>query len=267
MRCGGVLTIAAGLFWYLDMQQQPVPVLSAAPAVVSEPAPEPEPKPAQLIEAPDIAEPVPGLGEQLEMASALTTEDRSYAELLELWGLDAGTGDCNAIAAIGFSCLDQRGSMGMLRQLDRPAVLQLIDDAGATHHVLLKSLDGDLAHLSIGGVDVSHSVAEVTRYWLGQYRMLWQPPNGRALSLLPGTDDANVLWLRQSLERIDPRYASTPANSTVYNDSLEQRVREFQRDHRLEVDGYAGSQTQIIINGLLSPADTPRLKTPRLARD
>jgi general secretion pathway protein A len=262
-----VLTIAAGLFWYLEMREQPAPILSPAPALASEPEPVPEPARAEVVEAPTIAAPEPALAEQLEMAGALTTEDRSYAELLKTWGLDTDAGDCDAIRDMGFSCLDQRGSMGMLRQLDRPAVLQLVDDAGATHHVLLKSLEGDIAHLSVGGVDVSHSVAEVTRYWLGQYRMLWQPPNGRALSLYPGMDDANVLWLRQSLERIDPRYASTPENSTVYNDSLEQRVREFQRDNRLEVDGYAGSQTQIIINGLLSPADTPRLKMPRLARD
>ena len=275
-----VLTIAAGLAWYLGMLQLPAAQvlsssLSAPPAVSTELEPEsesksdsePEPPATQIVDAPETAAPQPALAEQLDMASALTTEDRSYAELLALWGLDADAGDCDAIRAIGFSCLDQRGSIGMLRQLDRPAMLQLIDDAGSTHHVLLKSLDGDLAYLSVGGVDVSHSVAEVTRYWLGQFRMLWQPPNGRALSLLPGMDDANVLWLRQSLERIDPRYASTPADSTVYNDSLEQRVREFQRDNRLDVDGYAGSQTQIIINGLLSPADTPRLKTPRLARD
>jgi hypothetical protein len=42
---------------------------------------------------------------------------------------------------------------------------------------------------------------------------------------------------------------------------------QFQRDHRLEVDGLAGQQTQIIINSLLAVVGTPRLSTPRLAQD
>jgi hypothetical protein len=44
-------------------------------------------------------------------------------------------------------------------------------------------------------------------------------------------------------------------------------VRDFQRDRRLTVDGYAGRQTQIIINTLLAPDSVPTLTTPRLASD
>jgi len=44
-------------------------------------------------------------------------------------------------------------------------------------------------------------------------------------------------------------------------------VIDFQRDHRLVVDGLAGQQTQIIINSLLGSDETPRLTTSRLARD
>jgi peptidoglycan hydrolase-like protein with peptidoglycan-binding domain len=44
-------------------------------------------------------------------------------------------------------------------------------------------------------------------------------------------------------------------------------VRRFQREHRLDVDGLAGQQTQIIINSLLAVEGTPRLSTPRLAQE
>ena len=66
---------------------------------------------------------------------------------------------------------------------------------------------------------------------------------------------------------IDERYRAEPLDSSVYDTELEQRVIAFQRDHRLDVDGLAGRQTQIIINSLLGPEDTPRLKTPMLARE
>ncbi|MDJ0916396.1 MAG: AAA family ATPase [Woeseiaceae bacterium] len=263
-----VATIAAGVFWYVNQTRPSMETILPEPVAEAVELPKPEPAPAADEPAPEVVEaPTPPLGEQLMMASALTTRARSYAELQALWGIDAEAGDCDAIRSLGFDCLEQRGSMGMLRQLDRPAVLELVDDTGQSHYVLLKALQGDQALVSIGGVEVSHSVVDVSRFWLGQYLVLWRPPNGQTISLFPGSDHINVRWLRQSLAAIDPRYASTPANSTVYNDSLEQRVREFQRDNRLQVDGFAGTLTQIIINGLLAPADTPRLTTPRLARD
>jgi hypothetical protein len=42
-------------------------------------------------------------------------------------------------------------------------------------------------------------------------------------------------------------------------------VRDFQRDHRLDIDGVAGQQTQIIINSQLAVEGTPRLSAPLLA--
>jgi general secretion pathway protein A len=55
--------------------------------------------------------------------------------------------------------------------------------------------------------------------------------------------------------------------SDIYDRSLADRVREFQRDHRLIVDGLAGRQTQIIINSLLNTDEVPRITTPMLAQD
>ena len=85
--------------------------------------------------------------------------------------------------------------------------------------------------------------------------------------MLPGTRSSNVVWLRESLAAIDSRYRTEPFDSDIYDQGLQQQVREFQRDHRLDVDGLAGQQTQIIINTLLEPDSTPRLITPRLAQE
>jgi general secretion pathway protein A len=103
--------------------------------------------------------------------------------------------------------------------------------------------------------------------WFGQYALLWKPPNGRSFALGRGATGRNVVWLRQSLSAINERYRAEPLDSDEFDATLEQRVREFQRDNRLDVDGLVGRQTQIIINSLLAADGTPRLTTPRLARD
>ena len=64
-----------------------------------------------------------------------------------------------------------------------------------------------------------------------------------------------------------PRRLQGPAVADQFDADLERIVRTFQRDHRLDVDGLAGQQTQIIINSLLAIDGTPRLTTPRLAQD
>jgi len=220
--------------------------------------------------APAEPEPYVTLDEQLTVARELTGADAALATLFEIWNLDLGaaTGPaCTHLQTIGYSCLSNRSSWSGLRQLNRPAVLELVDRSGDAHHVVLTSISGERAELSIGGVTVTHPTSAISEMWFGAYQLLWRPPNGIAISLLPGVRSPNVIWLRESLAAIDPRYRTEPINSDVYDRGLQQQVREFQRDNRLEVDGLAGQQTQIIINTLLEPDSTPRLTTPRLAQE
>lgn len=216
------------------------------------------------------AEVEPSLDEQLRLAQDLTGAESAIATLFDLWSLTypgSPQNICAHLESTGYACLSQRGSISSLRQLDRPAVLTLTDSRGVSHRVVLTSLQGDQAELSIAGVVVSHPVATVANAWFGQYLLLWKPPNGRSMALGLGVQDGNVVWLRQSLAAIDDRYRAEPTDLDVFDASLEQRVRAFQRDHRLDVDGLAGRQTQIIINSLLALDGTPRLTTPRLAQD
>jgi general secretion pathway protein A len=274
MGVAALLLVAAG-FWsfYGDRpvrQPQPAPepaMTATIPATVAAetraPAPDPEPEVT--------------FNQQLAMAQQLTTEDAAVRQLFAIWGIapDASpalsesttTAACNYAQTLGYSCLRNRSSWRGLRQLNHPAVLELVDQAGNTHHVVLTAIDGDMAELSIGGVAVSHPGSAVADMWFGNYLLLWQPPNGTAVALLPGVRDRNVVWLRQSLATIDPRYRSEPLGSDIYDQDLATHVRDFQRDQRLDVDGLAGQQTQIIINTLLAPDNSPRLTRTRLAQE
>ena len=248
-----------------------VPASQAAriePVTATAPDPDPLPEPEPATES--GTEPEATLDQQLLLAGELTRLAPTFEVLFSLWDLEFDepvTNGCDLAQSAGYACLMQRGSWSSLRQLDRPAILTLTDSRGKEHYVVLEALQGNTAQLSIAGVNVTHGFLDVTDLWFGDYILLWKPPNGETLALGRGSRGDNVVWLRESLAAIDERYRAEPLDSTIYDAELEQRVIDFQRDHRLDVDGLAGQQTQIIINSLLGPEDTPRLTTSRLARE
>ncbi|MDH3547580.1 MAG: AAA family ATPase, partial [Gammaproteobacteria bacterium] len=259
-----MLVVAAGVWFILQDRQPPAESVAAEPVAVAQLS-EPEP----VMDAP-AAESYASLDDQLAIAEQLTTAEAALTTLFGLWNIDYQRGaqsGCAQAEAAGYSCLSQRGSWSGLKLLNRPAVLTLIDADGDRHFVVLTAIEGEKAELSIGGVTVMHPIADISTMWFGQYQLLWRPPNGVSLSLGPGSRGPNVVWLRQSLAAIDDRYRTQPVDSDLYDAQLERQVREFQRDHRLDIDGLAGHQTQIIINTLLTPDGSPRLITPRLARE
>ena len=238
-----------------------------APAVVSAQAEAAATAPAEPEPAP---EPAPTLQDELAIAGDLTGQEFAYSALFSAWGIEYRSGPrgaCEQAADAGLACLFYRGSWGGLKQMDRPAILTLIAETGAEHLVVLTAMHDDSVELSIGGVSVTHSLSEVSDVWFGESTLLWRPAGGRAIALGPGSSGEEVAWLRTSLAAIDPRYASGDPESDRFDAELEKIVRQFQRDHRLDVDGLVGQQTQIIINSQLAVEGTPRLSTSRLARD
>lgn len=211
----------------------------------------------------------PTLDEELTLARDLTNTGTALASLFRLWGMAPGTApeDCEQALEAGYECVQQRGSWNSLRQYDRPAVLTLTDTNGDNHQVVVAAIDGERARLSIGGVDVEHPIGEISDLWFGQFLLLWRPANGSSVALGPGSSHPNVAWLRQSLAEIDERYRAEPLSSERYDATLESRVREFQRDYRLQIDGLAGRQTQIIINSLTAAGGVPRLTGPQTMQD
>ena len=225
------------------------------------------PRATETLSSP-ASDPEETLDDQLRLAGDITYLETAFGSLFELWGVpfdSDGTAACEQAADRGLACHRQRGSWSSLRQLDRPAILTLTDTRGTNHEIVLIALSGEVAELSIAGVRVTHPVRDVSELWFGEFQLLWQPAG--PITLAPGMNDPGVRWLRQSLAEIDERYRADPVDSPLFDTTLESRVREFQRDHRIDVDGFAGGQTQIIINSLLAFDGTPRLLTARLARD
>ena len=201
------------------------------------------------------------LSELLTKNAKETDTDSAFAKLFGLWGVKyvpGGTDPCTQAAKEGLDCLTQRGTFAQLRLYNRPAILMLNDEGGASHQVVLTRLDDERARIDVGGVRHEVGIGELSRYWFGDFVMLWRPGTSQVKSLSPGMRGADVRWLRQSLEHVQGLHNDGPV-SDVFDTELTNLVRDFQRQHRLTVDGIAGVQTQIALASAVAGSDAPLL--------
>ena len=110
---------------------------------------------------------------------------------------------------------------------------------------------------------MTFSIAALSKFWFGQFMLIWRPPNGSSQAITPGMQNMSVLWLRESLAAIDASYQSQSAEPDFFDQDLEQQLMAFQRQNRLKADGLAGEKTQIVINSLLAPDGSPTLSASR----
>jgi len=190
-----------------------------------------------------------------------TTTDAAFTTLFNLWGIHYamdGTDPCTQATQHGLACLTERGSLGQLRLYNRPAILMLTDAAGGSHEVVLTGLDGERASIDLGKATHQVGDGELSTCWMGDYVMLWRPAASPVHTLSTGMSGAGVLWLRRSLEKLAGTADPGPA-SDEYDAHLTGLVRQFQRNHRLTVDGIAGIQTQVALAGAVASPGSPLL--------
>jgi general secretion pathway protein A len=250
--------------WRLD-RQAPVTTASAvkeaAPhrEVVKSQAAHASPPPAVALAPPPAS--APSLQALLTQHNDATGPDDAFLRLFGLWGAHYVAGDtdpCSQAAQQGMECLVQRGSFGQLRVYNRPAILMLNDDAGSKHQVVLAGLDDEHARIDIAGRTHEVGIGELSRYWFGDFVMLWRPGTQKVKPLSVGMRGDEVRWLRESLQRLQGVTAGQPV-SDVFDTELSHLVMDFQRQHRLAVDGIAGIQTQIVLASAVAAPDSPLL--------
>ena len=262
-----VLTLLTAALWsfqpwsaHSHSAAGPAPAAASAPAPVASPAAEAGAAlPVATAATPSAPAHAPHLAELLSQRAAETDTDSAFGKLFGLWGAKYqanGTDPCTQALQQGLACVAERGSFGQLRQYNHPAIL-LLNDAGASHQVVLTQLGAEQARIDLDG---PHTVGlgELSQYWLGDFVMLWRPASSPVLPLSAGMRGAQVRWLRTSLRRLQGVSSDAPA-SDVFDADLTGQVREFQRRHQLTVDGIAGVQTQIALAAAVAGPDAPLL--------
>jgi general secretion pathway protein A len=224
----------------------------AAAAPASTPAPAPAAVPAAV--------PVVSINTLLAANSTLTSDAAAFRRLLSLWGtaMADDKNPCGQAAKAGLSCLEQHGSWAQVRALNRPAILTLTDDQGQRHRVVLSALDDKFATLDLGEHNERVPIDELSRDWFGEFTVVWKPKTASTRPLSVGMHGDEVRWLRRSLNALRGA-SSDPERGDLYDEELAIAVQNFQREHRLNVDGIAGIQTLVMLDTALAEPGSPLL--------
>lgn len=184
--------------------------------------------------------------------------------LMGLWGVDrprgAPTAACETAASAGLRCLYRQTDWRALKRFNRPAVIELRDEAGWRHHVVLAGLDNRRAELVVGDTRLDVPLPALREHFNGRTLIVWRPPEGIRGVLREGMTGESVRRLRGLLARL-PEYTGTDDNGTIFDTGLAETVRRFQRREGLTVDGIAGEATLLRLNTRLD-RHGPRLIRP-----
>jgi general secretion pathway protein A len=142
--------------------------------------------------------------------------------------------------------------------------LTLTDERGERHRVVLSALDDQFATLDLGEHNERVALDDLSRDWFGDFTVVWKPKTLHTRLLSLGMQGDEVRWLRRSLNALRGG-ASDPEHGDVYDEQLAIEVQNFQREHRLNVDGIAGLQTQVVLDTALAEPGSPLLR-PSAAR-
>ena len=189
--------------------------------------------------------------------------DSAFQTLFDLWGVEYSSqlgsiNACEQAIELALRCWVHSGSLNQLRLLNRPAILTLTDKSGSQHHVVMRTLAEDKVDLMAGNRAFSVPLEELDNYWYGEHLLLWKPGAQTDTDLIPGMEHEGISWLRSSLARIQNE-PSLNTGSSLYDAGLEARVRDYQQNRRLTIDGIVGVQTQILMNTDLALPGTPLL--------
>ena len=199
-------------------------------------------------------------------AAPLRRESDAWRELAALWpgdGPAANTEPCAPTPPSTWQCFkSSSGGLALIRQLDRPGLVTLRDEAGRPVHAVLVVLDDRAATLRIGGQSLSVALVALANLWQGDFATYWQAPAGYLRTL--GDGDSGVLVDQLAAQLAVLRGETAPTAAQRYDAALKSRVQAFQLAHGLRADGLAGPTTFMQLARVSASAGTRG--EPRLVR-
>jgi general secretion pathway protein A len=154
---------------------------------------------------------------------------------------------CTFALTHGLQCLNAHGSLGSIRNLNRTAVLKLLDSQGRNFYATLTSLSEDSATFTLGTETRTVALKDLESLWLGSYSLLWRTPPEFKGNVHPDDKGPMVQWLDRQLALIQGKTSRIKGRS-AFDDKLFRQVKKFQREEGLATDGIVGAKTIIHMN-------------------
>ncbi len=138
--------------------------------------------------------------------------------------------------------------------INRPAVLRLLDEQQRSSFIVLAGLRGTNAEVLFEGKKTTHSLIELGQHWTGEYAFVWQGPHSFEKPFAKGDSGEVVGWLARRFAQLDGQ--ETGLAEQDFNEALSQRVILFQEEQGLDDDGIVGVRTLLKLNERLGLALT-----------
>ena len=201
-----------------------------------------------------------------ELASrqpSLRSEADAWRELAPLWGIalpDGAADPCAAAQRAQWQCFKSAaGGLPLIRQLDRPGIITLRDDAGRVVYALLIGLDARSATLRLGANQppLQATLVSLANLWQGDFATYWRAPEGYSGVVTDGMRGPVVDLLGAQLAAA--RSEAAPAGPQTFDAAMRARVQAFQLAHGLRPDGMAGPTTFMQLARASGVKHEPRL--------
>lgn len=184
-------------------------------------------------------------------------ESSALQQLYRVWGYEVmpDEADCSQAYRADLRCELGVGTLDDLLALDHPAVVRLVDEDGLASYATLLQVEGQQADLLLGDESWRVDLSWLKQMWGDDYTLLWAVPAGSGGVISAKSRGPAVQWLETALSQA----LNEPVRTLRRFDStLEDRLRRFQQQEGLAVDGVAGPQTLIRLNAR-SQMSMPRL--------
>lgn len=189
--------------------------------------------------------------------AGLRSEAEAIGQLGAYWGIALPADNpCGAARAKNIHCHRSNGGIAELRQLDRPAMLKLYDQANRPFYAMLTGLSDRSVSLQAGDARQDLSLLSLARYFRGEFVTLWRAPAGFENTVETGDRGPAADWFSAELAKLNG--IAAPAPDQPFTQKTLRQVRHFQQAHGLFVDGVIGPVTAMHINRAAG-VEEPRL--------
>jgi len=154
---------------------------------------------------------------------------------------------------------DLNANFDKLSTFNYPAILEVVlPDAQGTKYLSLVSIDGDRG--VFGSVDrIEMPLELIESMWTRKAIILWKDFESLPESLGPGFKGRPAIWLQKNLSLLG---FFQGLEAPTYGPNTQLSVARFQRAHHIKDDGWFGRESRVMLYGLSSIYQTPKLVNP-----